>query len=277
MLAVFDNPRETIEFCNLVHEALGRGMRVRLDLSAVEKVRSDALLLLRAVMDDTRGSGGSVGGNLPRYPPAAAKFKHSGFFQGFERPPTDMPEPKGLIRRKQSKRVDSEIAAELVEFAQRHAELSKEGADAANKNLIELMLNTHNHAANEKGTRRWEAIVYCTGGVAYFTFVDLGVGILRSSAPKGYLKRLKQTILDVGEVELLRQVFQGKIGASAEIPGRGFGLTTMVNAAAAGRLPELRIMTSSVSGRVADLDFHEIDTKVTGTIYQWQSRPRAKQ
>src|SRR4051812_17119454 len=138
-----------------------------------------------------------------------------------------------------------------------HATVTHEVADASYKNLVELMGNTHNHASGRRQVRtrgeRWHASVYCQDGNAYFTFVDLGVGILRSTAPRNFLRMLGDTLLSYGQPRLLQDVFRGIIGASAEIPGRGFGLTRMRDAAAARSLPGLRVLTSSVTGEVAGM------------------------
>jgi hypothetical protein len=114
--------------------------------------------------------------------------------------------------------------------------------------------------------------VYCEDGVAYFNFVDLGVGILNSAAPRNYLKKLGHRLLDYGPPRLLQDAFQGLIGASEKIPGRGFGLQRMRDAACAGLLPELRVLTADVAGEVASMNFAEVQVTFHGTIFRWTTR-----
>lgn len=281
VLSVVDTPDTTLGFCDQLRAALAhRHARVRIDLKAVTRLSSDALLLIRAIIDDARGRYQSVAGSLPEDAAVAAKIKQSGFFQGFTNPPDGLPEPQGLIVRKSNTKVDSEVAAELVEFAMRHARVAREIADASYKNLVEVMGNTHNHATGieRRSSRRrqaWQATVYCENDVAYFTFVDLGVGILRSPAPRSLLKRLGASLTDYGDLKLLQEIFQGIIGASADVPGRGFGLQRMRMSAEDNELPELKVVTSSIVGEVAGLKFRTIQPDFVGTLFRWTTKSAA--
>lgn len=231
---------------------------------------------MRAVIDDAKGIYRSIGGSLPNDAAVAAKLKQSGFFAGFSNPPADLPAPQGLIVRKTHRKVNSEVAAALVEFAIAHARVPEAIADACYKNLVELMGNTHNHAAQGRsgggvGTVRWQATVYCENGMAYFTFIDLGVGILRSPAPRGWLRKVGSSLFDYGHPQLLRDTFQGIIGASADVPGRGFGLQRMMASAEAQLLPRLQVVTCSVAGEVAGMRFRTIGADFRGTLFRWTS------
>ena len=183
VLSVFDDSLETLRFCNRVRAALaGRDADARLDLRGVVRASSDALLLLRAVIEENEAVFKNVGGNLPLSQAVAAKFKQSGFFAGFANPPGKLPPPAGMMKRKSRTRVESEIAAELVQFAVDNADVPPMVASASYKNLTELMMNTLNHAAGQRGPRRkWMASVYCEDRVAHFNFVDLDVPPILSS------------------------------------------------------------------------------------------------
>ena len=101
--------------------------------------------------------------------------------------------------------------------------------------------------------------------------MDLGVGILRSAAPRNFLRSLGATILGYGEAPLLTEVFQGLIGASAHIRGRGFGLPTLREMAQTGFLPQLQVLTGPVIGEVADLNFRTVETDFRGTLFRWNT------
>jgi hypothetical protein len=139
-----------------------------------------------------------------------------------------------------------------------------------------MMSNTHNHARGRRAEltplKRWHASVYCEDDVAYFNFLDLGVGILNSTESRNYLRRAGYKLFDYGQPRLLVDVFRGIIGASAEIPGRGFGLQRMREAAAAGLLPQLRVLTSGVAGEVATMKFDTVPIAFRGTIFRWTTR-----
>jgi hypothetical protein len=255
-----------------------RQRRVFIDLQPVVRASSDALLLMRALIDEGRTRSSTASGNLPTDPRVAAKFKQSQFFTGFAQPPGKLPPPNGLIRRKSRVRCDSEVAAELVEFALEHSATAKRVADVCNKTLVELMLNTFNHAAEGRGEdqnpqppTRWRAAVYCEDGTAYFTFLDMGVGVLRSFAPRNHLRALGASLLGYGQVPLLCDVFRGRIGASAYKPGRGYGLTNMRKEAEGLPFLQLQVLTSSVVGEVAGANFRTVNATMYGTVFRWRT------
>ena len=98
-----------------------------MDLQAIKYFTSDSLLLLRAMMDATsRAPDTRVSGNLPRDPTVAAEFKASGFFEGFAKPPDDLPQPKGLMKKKSDSVVYARVAADLVDFASRQAAVTQD-------------------------------------------------------------------------------------------------------------------------------------------------------
>ena len=93
---------------------------------------------------------------------------------------------------------------------------------------------------------------------------------------RSYLRRQGVDLLGFGEARLLVRAFEGEIGASAHKPGHGWGLTRMVEDAQGGLLPELRVLTSRVSGEVASLNFETFGERFRGTIYRWSSSSTAR-
>jgi hypothetical protein len=228
----------------------------------------------------TSGFRSNVGGNLPADPEVASKFKASGFFTGFAKPPDELPEAKGMLKTRTSRRVHSEIAADLVRFAEKHASMSRQVAIRSSATLVEAMTNTHNHAGStargtfnkrRRGEWPWYAGVYCEDGVAYFSFVDLGVGILRSTHARQFLRLFGGTIEAYGRPKLLKDVFNGAVGSSTCDPGRGNGLPKMKSDADSNGLPRLQVATSSVIGMVSDLDFRVVKSNFHGTLLRWRS------
>ena len=178
---------------------------------------------------------------------------------------------------KSNRKVYSKVAAELVDFALDHVPMTKECANACWQNLVEVMTNTHNHAqVHGQRTRReqrllqpWFASVYCRERTAYFNFVDLGVGILRSAQTRHFLRKLQATASAYGRSRLLRDTFEGRIGSVTGKPGRGLGLPKMRQDAKNDRLPDLQILTADVVGSVAELDFRSTGESLQGTAFRW--------
>ncbi len=282
-LDLFGEPDDTIKYFNDLREALQlQGTTVSMDLSNVETFTSASLLVLRAIMDARfRAPDTQIRGNLPLNPAVATEFKASGFFTGFAKAPSDLPSPRGLMLNKSHSMVYSRVAAELVSFAADRVNVTKPCADASSQNLVEVMTNTHNHAkpkrrgdrSRKKLHERWWASVYCRDGIAYFNFVDLGVGVLNSVPARSFVRQLQKsgTMFSGGRVSLLTDAFDGRIGSATRQPGRGLGLPQMKKHAAEGRLLQLKVLTSDVVGSVVDLDFRLASHSLRGTVFRWQS------
>ena len=85
-LSLFDNPEETIRYCEDVRRRASKpNAEVFLDFSDVIEFTTDALLLIRAIMDKHDKKGvvrhpAVFSGNLPMNQKVAAEFKGTGFF-----------------------------------------------------------------------------------------------------------------------------------------------------------------------------------------------------
>ena len=283
VLKLFDAPSDTLDYCyRLETHIVTPNTRVFLDLSGVLEFTTDALLLLRAILGSpSRGRRTEVRGNLPSDPVVAAEFKESGFFTGIAHPPANLPNAKGLMLNKSHDRVYASIAAELVDFARAHSSMSCECAKACWQSLVELMTNTHNHAATKRGTHRrphnsshghkWFASVYCRDHVAYFNFIDLGVGILNSAPVKNFLQALRSSMSAHGQIRLLTDAFCGRVGSATGRPGRGLGLPKIRGQAKEHLLPHLEVLTSNIVGCVGDLNFRSVDGSLHGTAFRWHT------
>lgn len=262
----------TLAFCNDLRARLWSGLAIlTLDLGGVERVSTDALLLIRAIVLEAPTS---VRGNLPRAPIVAAKIKASGFFSGFTKPPEDLPQPEGLMHSGYERLVVNTLAAGMVKFAQDNVSMSHNQASASYQTLMEVMSNTHHHAkrreegGHEGDAARWFAMVYCKDGVAHFTAVDLGVGILKSTSTLEYLRLLGTRVALYGSTIILADAFTGKMGSSTKEPGRGEGLPRMFEDAKA-HLPTMKVLTSSTIGEIASLKFRRIGVGFRGTMFRW--------
>ena len=287
-LSLYENADATLAYCKNVRKRASKpNADVYLDFNEVEVFTTDALLLIRAIIDEC-GKKGSVrhaavfSGNLPRVESVATEFKASGFFKGIARPPKNLPEPAGTFFKESKTVVHADVAAALSRFALKHATIGQNHAITSSRTLVELMNNTHEHARPVENTSRtktpqrssrWFASVYCREGVAYFNFLDFGIGIMGSAPVRRARLKLQRLLgIPISNTDLLAEVFSGKAGSSTGKPGRGRGLPAMRRDAEASRLSRLRVLTSDVTGTVADLKFLKIEGSFRGTAFYWQAR-----
>lgn len=275
-LRLFDEPAATLRLCNRLRRYLStENAHIVLDLRRVDNFTSDALLLIHAVIVGTRARNANVSGNLPRDPRIASEFKETGFFDGFVVPPENLPAAKGIMLQESHTRVKRDIAGELVRFARKEVSMDLGQARACFRSLIELMTNTNGHASGESDSPssrqrppRWFASVYCRNGVAYFNFVDLGVGILGSASAKDWKRKVRAFVPPLAH-RLLEQAFQGKLGSVTGLAGRGLGLPQMKAFTDAGSLLGLQVLTANVRGSVGDLNFSISERFLRGTAFRW--------
>ena len=278
-LQLFDNTEETLRFCNKMADYLSKpGTSVFVDFDNLRSFSIDVLTLIWSIME-SKNHDTNVNGNLPRDEKVASEFKESGFFsRKFDVQPRNLPKPTGLILAKYSEnKVQPETAEELVDFAKKHTDIDNDCLSACFKTLIELMINTHNHASTieNKSTNRksnlknWFVSVHCKQGKANFVFLDLGVGILNSASAKSKLKRLGVSILSYGSIPLLKDAFNEKMRSITGKPGRGLGLSRIRENSRNGLLSDFRVLTSNIIGSVPDLEFKKIDRYFDGTAFSW--------
>ena len=276
---LFDEPNVVLEYCNSLRRHLAKpGAQVFLDLREVRHFSNDGLLLLRSITDrSTRARQTRVSGNLPHDVDVATEFKASGFFAGFTKPPADLPPAKGLMLKKSHNKVHADVAAELVDFARKNAAMDKKSANICSQTLVEIMTNTHNHAGNKMILRSsnkrvphtWFASVYCRNQIAYFNFIDLGIGIFKSRPARNLLKHAGVSISSYGRIRLLKDAFEGRIGSATGEKGRGLGLPRMKRDGSTGKLSDLEIFTSDIAGSIADLNFRSVRHSLRGTAFRW--------
>ena len=183
--------------------------------------------------------------------------------------------PIGKIRERKSKLVEPQTALELIErgTAQAFGEKKRSHSTRATyKTLIELMGNTHNHAAGKKlEIETWWATSYGNSlrKIVCYTFVDTGVGVFHS-VRVNLLKRAFRKIGITKNFELLQEILQGNVESRTGLAYRGKGLPAIYQKAKSGDLKSLCIITNNVFADISQNLFFELNTPFRGTLYYWE-------
>jgi predicted alpha/beta hydrolase family esterase len=137
--------------------------------------------------------------------------------------------------------------------------------------LMETMGNTFDHASpNTMDKQQWWAAVYhdVINRRACFTFVDHGVGILRSYR---FLQRMKHwpgVFTDNGEK--LRSLLLGQIPSRTKDKHRGRGLPKAYETWQAGRIKNLVVIANDAYANAEKQEFKQLSTSFDGTIIYWE-------
>ena len=269
-----DPDSSTVANCERIRGLLKGGCPIFVDIGGMTGFTLAGAMYLAASLEHSDGRS-LVRGNFPRIKSVASEFMESGFFENFTMSPgRQLPPAQGAWRRHTHKQVTARVAAELVGFADERVGLEPGQRNAIWQNLVECMTNTRNHATMDKDhvpVEPWIAGVWCRGSVAYFAFVDQGVGICGSTHAKARVKYLRSSRLGHEPDRLVREAFEGVLGSSTRDRGRGLGLPRMQRDASSGLLLDLGVRTGRVIGKIEKMTFRKEKTHLRGTVLAWRA------
>jgi len=278
----------TIEKCQEIARLIREGNNsIYIDLSEIEDFTLAGVIFLgdciKTDLENKSRRFTKVKGNLPEDKEIASNFKKSGFFDSFSNK-IKLPETQSIWTNARERKVNSEKAADLVDFAKEYMSIDEETGRSIYKILVECMNNTHNHARSiaipiirEENHEQWTAGVMCNEGAAYFAFLDYGVGICESAGVNDFLVKIGKDLNLYGHHRVIKKVFEGELRSSTNFPGRGLGLPAMAESAQEGFLPDLRVRTGKVEGSVEKMEFYQTEKELHGTFITWAIYSKGEQ
>lgn len=266
------NPEGMNEFFSSFR-AVGRTMHILLDMRGVVFITPEAIAALLAMTKDMPDT--IVRGNLPDEERAKQVLLESGLFEHVK---SQVPLPNrklGKMKQLRSKRVEPQTAKELIVCGTEQAFgqcAPCRATRASYATLIELMGNTHAHAAGKhEATKPWWASVYgdATRKRVCYCFLDTGVGIFRS-VKLGAVKRAFRRLGFRKNAEILMDILQGRIESRTGLSYRGKGLPSIFKKYTSGDLKLLFILTNNVFADLDANDIRSLDTSFKGTLLYWE-------
>lgn len=222
VLSIRNNAVETIEFVRQLRQKSSPKTNVHVDCQATISSTSDGLLTLIAAV---RSCAGTISGNLPDEEYARAAFVHSGVFKQVEHIWPDRAEDGEVVAGSSGTSVDPGELKPLIKFATGKLGQQDGAIPVTYKVLVECMANTNNHAARDgQSARSWYTHVFFDPKrqVACFTFLDFGVGIVRSLRAKGFMQNVRHAWQNDGAT--LYEAFKGAYRSRTGRDNRGLGL-----------------------------------------------------
>lgn len=273
VFSLIQNPEDTIDFLNDI-ENVSQKKNISLDISGISVLTPDAIAALTATIGRPKFDGRNVRGNLPSTYSNQQMLVDSGFFEHVSyrvRLPKVI--DRGVITQRQSKKVESETAAELIHHGTRILFGQQQSSKASYRVLIEAMGNTHNHAAGSRYARRetWWGTVYVDRqrNRICFSFVDTGVGIFRSLKVRS-LKRVYNLLMGRTDADILRDMLEGRVESSTGLSYRGRGLPSINTLWKRGDLKKLVIVSNDVYADVGEDRFFVLRRPFHGTLLYWE-------
>jgi ABC-type transporter Mla MlaB component len=265
-----DNTIETIVFINDLKKLIDTNMRIYLNMKSVEKINSGTIALLLSVVNEFTARGKKIIGSKPKNSEARKTLELSGFFDymnGSVEYSTEV--NSNTIIEQSNKCVEPQSTAKIVSEAMKTITGEKKRNKKLQGLFIELMANSINHGFPDNEKKKWilSTSHYKGEGYVSFSFIDNGVGILKTLNQK--IGRQLLTVFK-GKQDLLQTAFKGEIGSRTGLHFRGKGLPFIKDKFDSNRISNLFILTNNVILDYISNEFYEIDVPYSGTFYYFE-------
>ena len=291
-LSLINNPEGTISFLEKLKYNFDNEKRTFVMLREVQTVEDDAIVLLLSIMVRFKSRGIYFNGDYPMNRGATRKLIRSGFFEHLYKDFTDADryalskENGSTLHTHAYKNVDSALSAKIIAYASEFVWGIRQRCQGVQRTLLELMLNTNNHASIEQGEKHWWlSVTYDRPSkVVKFSFVDYGVGIFTSLTGKkegtkffGALPKLFEKFKPSTNGEILQLILAGDLHKTATGQHfRGKGLPGIKEAQDRGWISNLHIVTNDVFADTTAGTYRTLIKPFLGTFIYWELRPTNK-
>jgi hypothetical protein len=280
-----ENSIEVVEFISKIKKLFDEKKKVFVVLKNVKTISYDAIVVLLSIMVRFKATKIDFNGDFPENSDAKRILKESKFleylFKKFSDEDRYQLGQQSSIHTHARKDVDSELSSELIKHASRTIWNEEKRCQGVQRTLIELMLNTNNHADDaQKGQKHWWLSVHHdkVNEKVSFAFIDFGVGVFTSLNNKrqgskfyGVLSKLKEKITIGNNAELLKLILDGTLHRTATgKPYHGKGLPGIHKVLERRQISNLNIITNDVHANVDNNDFKVLPKSFSGTFVYWE-------
>jgi len=280
-----ENSAGVVEFISKLKNHFDEKKKVFVVLKKVRIISYDAIVVLLSIMVRFKATQIDFNGDLPKNEEARRILTESKFLQYLYQSFIDKDRyqlgQKSSIVTHAWKDVDSELGNELIKNASKTIWGTEKRCQGVQRTLIELMLNTNNHADDSrKGEKHWWLSVHHdkVKNKVSFAFIDFGVGVFTSLNNKrhgskffGIVDKLKERVKFGNNADLLRLIMDGTLHRTATgKPYHGKGLPGINKARERNQISNLNIITNDVHARLDNDTFSIMPKSFSGTFVYWE-------
>ncbi len=276
--SLVNNSEEVLEFFARAKKLLSNRIQLKFDLSEVTQMTPDSIaLLVGSITDDRFSRGLSVAGNAPRKKALKRLLIESGFYDHVV---SSDPKPRrhnsALFHQKNKFKVENDVAKSVCEMAVKHTFGSNEKFTPIFAIIIECMANTLNHANLDKPRKyRWWLFLYTNPDtkVSSFCFFDLGVGIFESLPVQNYIRRFMTKLSFQSNLDLLDDLFAGKISSRTKKKERGKGIPEIYEHSKHPLIRNFVLIANDVYCNLETGENIKNEHPLMGTFLYWELHP----
>lgn len=257
---------------------LRRDEKIMLDVSKVESLTPETITLLVACINDKQFVGdGIVNGNAPNREDLKKMMTESGFYEHVHTKNKFKQSGASLLHREKHTKVEPEVAKLVIEHGSSHVfgVAKKPDLGSMYDVLIECMSNTNSHAdLTKEGSCYWWLFVHNdpNGKISAYTFLDLGVGIFKSTTVKGYMTNIKKIVGLHSNIDIVEDLLAGNIKSRAKVDTdiRGKGIPQIVASAKNPVFRSFYIIANDVKIDLKIGTSEQLQHSLNGTLLYWE-------
>lgn len=286
ILSLIKDSKSVIVFVNKLRRSFEEREKVYIDLSIVEEIGLDTIVILLSIMIRFKTQKIKFNGNFPKSKKARNFLIDSGFFNYLHEQiaPSDYYNigDKRSIHTHGNLLVDSEMAGKILLSASKTILDKQIHPKGAFRVLQEIMHNTVSHAKGPKENEAkhwWLSVEHDKEEkVVKFSFIDFGIGVFESlvNTPtnskwaKGIDKFRNFVKLDEND-KFFQEIIEGKIHAS--VTGnhyRGKGIPGVNQVYNRSQIKKLFILTNNVCYSAEREEIYKLPNWFAGTFYYFE-------
>jgi hypothetical protein len=275
IFSFIENPNELLKCISNGRYYAKKNIPLEIRLGHVTYITNEAIALLIATLSDHDFDKIEIQGDTPKDLELKKAFINSGFYNYVKSNISNVPDINILLHQRSNKKVNTAIAKEVCIRGLNYTFKSDEIFDPLYDIIIECMSNTHNHAdPNKDGAYDWWIYTYfdMNNSVSYYCFFDFGIGIFESILVKDY-KEVMRSLGFTKNVDLIKDLYSGKIASRTLLPERGKGLPQIHSYSSHPNIKNLTLITNNVYSNMSNDIHYELELNFSGTFYYWELHP----
>lgn len=278
-------PDKVIETIRELEALVEKRKPVFVNMEEVKEIDHAAISALLSIMYVFKSENVRFNGNFPRDEKAnliirSSDFEYQLFANTGDKARYKIGENNQIITQA-GKKLDPALVTTVIEDTSRTVWGEPRRSQGLNRIIIELIDNTHDHAAGlKKGTERWWLSINQDpeNKKVSFVFLDYGVGVFTSLSKKpansALGKRVRQLQQKWGlsaSDQYLRSLMTEQIRhTSSDKKGRGNGIYFIGQTLARNQIGKLCVISNNAFGDVARGEYRKLDQDFNGTLFYWE-------
>ena len=266
-----ENTEAVLQYLDELKALFRQRKNVLINLKDITNLTNDAIVLLLSFVKNPKiVNGVIIRGNYPKDEKLRKIFVESGVFNNNN---GNEDEHKNYILTRRNKKAEGGIAAELIKRASKVVFGEEGRCPGVYQALMESMANTCYHAKPQQiGEETWWLTLYHDkeDNHVSFAFIDLGVGIFKSSNVSGFREQLSMLFGIKDNRDVLKEIITGNKLSSTKIPYRGKGLPTIYKGLERNYYSNLKIISNDVKADLGNDNFVKLKKEFSGTFIYFE-------